>query len=236
MLHNIDNGLILVSLALVVLFVLYFVASITFSLYFGHAPSVFNVTGMLREFVGLTVRKVRKLPAVPEHVVALHFFRLPLNATRNDVELAANRMFGELFNEHYWAYPASQRRVLRQHVKCAVDALAFHEACQQMTREGAGRQKQREERARAHREARQANPAGEGSHGKAQASGAEVVATSGWRAVLGLPRAERDVARIKKAYRKRISVAHSDHGGNNHDLMASLTVAMGQARDELSFV
>lgn len=235
MLYNIDNGLILVSIALVVLFVLYFVASITFSLYVGHAPSVFNVTGMLREFVGVTVRKVRKLPAVPEHVVALHFFRLPLNATRNDVEMAANQMFGELFNEHYWAYPASQRRVLRQHVKCAVDALAFHEACQQMTREDVGRQKQREERARAHREARQANPAGEQRHEQAQAPRSEVPAARGWRQVLGLPSFERDIARIKRAYRKKALMVHPDRGGND-ELMASVNVAFAEAREELAFV
>ena len=58
---------------------------------------------------------------------------------------------------------------------------------------------------------------------------------STWRRVLGLSSAEKNPDVIRRAYRKLVSKAHPDKGGNASD-MAALGTAMQEARDELNFV
>lgn len=52
--------------------------------------------------------------------------------------------------------------------------------------------------------------------------------------MIGVPAAERDLAAVRAAYRRRAQAAHPDRPGGSHDEMARLTVAMRQAEQELS--
>lgn len=54
-----------------------------------------------------------------------------------------------------------------------------------------------------------------------------------WREVIGVPAAERDLATVRAAYRRRAQAAHPDRPGGSHDEMARLTAAMRQAEQEL---
>ncbi|GMG89617.1 hypothetical protein Cmtc_08370 [Cupriavidus sp. TKC] len=54
-----------------------------------------------------------------------------------------------------------------------------------------------------------------------------------WREVIGVSPAERDIAAVRAAYRRRAQAAHPDRPGGSHDEMAQLTAAMRQAEQEL---
>lgn len=58
---------------------------------------------------------------------------------------------------------------------------------------------------------------------------------SGWRKILKLEASERDVKRIKTAYRHLVSKNHPDKGGDGH-LMGDYNQALEAARSELKFV
>lgn len=54
-----------------------------------------------------------------------------------------------------------------------------------------------------------------------------------WREVIGVSAAERDLAAVRAAYRRRAQSAHPDRPGGSHEEMAQLTAAMRQAEQEL---
>jgi hypothetical protein len=201
------------------------------------APSAFNVPAQLREVIGMLVRRLRKLPSVPAQVDAVLWFKLNLDtATDDDVEWAADTLFGALFDSHFWAYPASQQRLLKRHMRKARAALAFHADSAYQARTASVRERRRVERAAAHRATQQGTaPGPEQNRRGAKAAPAPRPAISGWRRVLGLQAAEVNADVIKKAYRKRVSAVHPDRGGSTEQA-AEVNDAFAEARQELTFV
>jgi DnaJ-domain-containing protein 1 len=201
-----------------------------------HAPGILNVPAVLRELLGCAVRKLRKLPLLPERADPFELFGLDRDtASREDVTEAAQARFGAQFARHGWAYPPSQRKLLRSYERMAQERIAFREELERLNRTEAARSERRAERAREHRraQAQGAQSGAQAGHGRRQAP-PQPAAVTGWRQVLGVG-PEHDAASIKQAYRKLASRAHPDRGGSNA-FMAQLNVALAQAREELSFV
>lgn len=234
----IDNqtGYDLVALfsGVVLFFCLYMLSLLATSSY-KYSPNPFNAFALLRECIGMVVRRLRKLPRVPEVLDAVRLFNLnPGIATAADVDEAAQALFGQLFASHFWAYPTSQRRLLQHHMKAARGRIAFEAEIDRMASTEAVRERQRAERAQAHRAAQQSTATGHPQARRSTAAPAPRPAT-GWRRVLGLQSVETDAAVIKKAYRKRVSAAHPDRGGSTENT-AELNEAFAEAREELAFV
>jgi hypothetical protein len=200
-------------------------------------PGVFNARGQVTEAFGRLVRQRKLLPSVPGQVDPMQFFKLnPTTATAEDVELAAETMFDDLFYSHPWAYPASQKRLLNRHIRKARGIIAIRADQEYMASTEAERERRRIERAQAHRATQQGTvPGPEQARRSTRAPVRPVPATTGWRRVLGLSNVEQDQSVIKKAYRQRVSAAHPDRGGNT-EATAELNDAFAKARNELSFV
>lgn len=202
------------------------------------APSVFDARGQVSEAFGRFVRQRKLLPSVPGQVDPMEFFKLnPETATAEDVEWAAETLFGELFYNHPWAYPSSQKRLLNRHMRKARGIIAIRADQKYMASTEAERERRRIERAQAHRATQQGTvPGPEQARRSTRAPVRPIVpATSGWRRVLGLSSVEEDHTVIKKAYRKRVSAVHPDRGGNA-EAAAEVNDALAEARSELSFV
>lgn len=187
-----------------------------------YSPNPFNPIALLRECIGMVVRRLRKLPRVPEHVQSVRWFDLG----RGIVPDFDEALFRQLCTSHYWAYPASQQRMFQHQLRQASSRAEFEAEIERMAATGPDRERQRAARAQAHRAAQQGT--------EAPAAPAPRPAT-GWRRVLGLQSVETDAETIKKAYRKRVSAAHPDRGGTS-EAAAALNDAFAQAREELAFV
>lgn len=58
--------------------------------------------------------------------------------------------------------------------------------------------------------------------------------TGGWRQVMGLDAAEKDLARVRAAYRRLAAERHPDRSSGSHNGMAELNAAMSAAERELT--
>lgn len=205
----------------VLFFCMYMLALAATSSY-KYAPNPFNALALLRECIGMAVRRLRKLPRVPEQVQAVRWFDLG----RGIAPAFDEALFRQLCTSHYWAYPASQQRMLQHQLRQVRSHAEFEAEIERMASTEPDRERQRAERAQAHRAAQ---------HGtEAPAAPAPRPAT-GWRRVLGVQSVETDAGVIKKAYRKRVSAAHPDRGGSS-EMAAALNDAFAEARQELAFV
>lgn len=196
----------LVGASLQLYLLLWFIAARSMLFSVGASPSMFALFMVLREARGVMLRAAYRLPSYSSYDSFSHALGPDWQTATRQELIAARDQILQRMSRHPGAYPWSQREAV------TVAAQRLWSRIQQVQRGNAARKQ----------------------HAQQEASRAAVRRPSGWRAVLGLPRSECDVAVIKRAYRKLASTAHPDRGGSNEQ-MSRLNKAMQQARDELSF-